>query len=149
EEFAANELLRGDVRDLLKGINDIERLVSRAAAGLANARDLIGLKDSLARLSPLCDAIGRCSSETVCEILARLGRHQNPLKEPFEVRESQTAEVVTPSYCAPVHSYTEISALISRALVDEPSAGLRDGGMIREGFSAELDALRTAATEEI
>src|SRR5205807_946682 len=39
EELAKGELVRGDLRDLLRGVNDIERLVSRCAAGLANARD--------------------------------------------------------------------------------------------------------------
>ena len=47
---------RGDVRDLLRGMGDMERLVSRAAAGLANARDLVALKIALLRLPDLADA---------------------------------------------------------------------------------------------
>src|SRR6185369_16023091 len=41
----------------------------------------------------------------------------------------------------------DIAALIERAIVDDPPAGLRDGGLIRPGYSAEIDALRTASND--
>src|SRR5207247_4261719 len=73
EELAASEILRGDLRDALKGVNDIERLVSRSAAGLANARDLVGLKDSLNRLPHLCNLLTGCGSAILAGLCGRLG----------------------------------------------------------------------------
>lgn len=137
EELAGDELLRGDLRDLLRGINDIERLVSRSAAGLANARDLVGLRDSLHRLNPLCDLLERCRADLLREILRRLGRGETALRDPLTVHERPAQE-------RPLH---QITALIQRAIQDDPPAGLREGGLIRPGYSAELDALRDAATE--
>jgi DNA mismatch repair protein MutS len=137
EELAGDELLRGDLRDLLRGINDIERLVSRSAAGLANARDLVGLRDSLRRLDPLCDLLERCRADLLAEILRRLGRIETAVHDPLTVRER-------PAHERPLH---KIVALIERAIQDDPPAGLREGGLIRPGYSAELDALRDAATE--
>jgi len=133
EEFAKDEILRGDVRELLKGVNDIERLVSRAAAGLANARDLVGLKESLKRLPRLGELLAPCRSERLSELRFRIQgsgsmgrsapRTQNP--EPCQ----------------------QIAALIDRAIADDPPATLHDGGLIRPGYSPELDALRAAAAD--
>lgn len=138
--FAAGELLRGDVRELLKGVNDIERLVSRAAAGLANARDLVGLRDSLERLPALTDALVSVDTPQVREQARRLGWKGDPQPDLLEVREpSATPEsTLTPA---------EVAALIRRAIADDPPAGVREGGIIRSGYSPELDELRTAAKD--
>lgn len=132
EELTKEEILRGDVRELLKGVNDIERLVSRAAAGLANARDLVGLKESLKRLPCLGELLTPCRSELLRGVGCRVSGVGAGSAEPHPSR---------PMPCA------RIAALIDRALVDDPPATLHDGGLIRPGFSAELDALRAAASE--
>jgi DNA mismatch repair protein MutS len=137
EELAADELLRGDLRDLLRGINDIERLVSRCAAGLANARDLIGLRDSLHRLDPLCDLLQRCHAAMLTQILHRLSRSASVAQNPILGEERPSRQ----------YSLSQITALIERAIRPDPPAGLREGGLIRPGYSAELDALREAASE--
>ncbi len=139
EEFAAGEVLRGDVRALLREVNDVERLVSRACAGLANARDLVALRASLDRLDPLEQALAPCTSdaislvrETVAGAPADDGR-----SSPLRTRERGASQ--TPLLPPTV---LEIRDLLSRALADDPPAGVREGGMIRSGFSPELDALR-------
>ncbi len=114
-EIVHDAILRGDLRELLRGMGDMERLVSRSAAGLANARDLVALASALNRLSGISLALSTCQSERLCDISQRLA---NP---------------------------PEIAQRISRALVDDPPAGLREGGMIREGFNIELDKLQSAA----
>src|SRR5207253_156754 len=85
EELARGEILRGDVRDMIRGINDIERLVSRCAAGLASARDLVGLKESLNRLPRLCDLLTDCRIDSLRGICARLGSsdHRPPTTDIF------------------------------------------------------------------
>lgn len=135
EELVKEELLRGDIRDLLRGVNDIERLVSRAAAGLANARDLVGLKDSLNRLPKLGALLACRRAERLCAIQQRLGCMAEALPNPLQIREALRPTAA------------QIAADIARALVDDPPAGLREGGLIRPGYSAELDALRALAAE--
>jgi DNA mismatch repair protein MutS len=117
-EVLAREVIRhGDLRDLLRGMGDMERLVSRAATGMANARDLVALKTALLRLPELATVLAGTSAEKLIEIARRLA-------------------------CAP-----EVAHRIALALVDDPPAGLRDGGMIRAGYSPELDKLLNASSE--
>lgn len=138
-ELARDELLRGDLRDHLRGVNDVERLVSRAAAGLANARDLVGLRDSLNRLPRLCDLLERCCAPILRDLLCRLGRDDRPIPDPLAVRERGHLSIE--------QNAMQVAALIQKAIADEPPAGLREGGLIRDGYSAELDALRAGASE--
>ncbi|MCC6728224.1 MAG: DNA mismatch repair protein MutS [Chthonomonadales bacterium] len=129
EELHTGEILRGDVRETLHGINDVERLVSRASAGMANARDLVGLRESLGRLGRLREVLAACRSATLRSVAERLGAG---------------AEGASRTASASVGSVEE---LLARALHDEPPAGVREGGLIRSGYSEELDALRAAAGE--
>ncbi len=115
EELLHAPIMRGDVRDLLKGMGDVERLVSRSATGLANARDLVALRDALNRLPELSAAMTETRGVLLHEIADRLS-------------------------CPP-----EIARLIAHAVADEPPNGLREGGLIRSGYSAELDTLRSAS----
>ncbi len=115
EELSKSTMLRGDIRELLHGMGDIERLVSRSAAGLANARDLVALKSALERLPAISAALDATGSPLLKDIRHRLA--------------------VPP----------EIATRIARAITDEPPAGLRDGGMIRQGYNDELDRLKSMA----
>jgi DNA mismatch repair protein MutS len=117
EELVQDVIRRGDVMEYLRGMGDMERLVSRAAAGIANGRDLVALKNALMRLPQLAAALQGVRSERLNELGRRLA-------------------------CPP-----EIALRITEALLDDPPADLRSGGLIQPGFSPELDALRAAATE--
>ncbi len=117
EELAYNAIGRGDIRDLLRGMGDMERLVSRSAAGLANARDLVALKNALLRLPDLAASLEGMKSEK----LIALGQRLN---------------------CPP-----EVTNRIAESIADDPPAGLREGGMIRRGYSAELDQLQTVSRD--
>jgi DNA mismatch repair protein MutS len=134
EEFVKNEVLRGDVRDLLRNVNDVERLVARASAGLANARDLVALRVSLDRLQPLAELLEACQSQGTRNVAARLrsGVEADPHAVTLALRESARG----------VPTASAIRDLIARGIVDDPPAAMREGGMIRPGYSPELDALR-------
>jgi DNA mismatch repair protein MutS len=106
--FGATEL-RLTLRELLKGIGDLERWSSRAVAGLALPRDLVGLRGLLAR---------------VPQIHAVLAGTPAPLLPEDGLPRCQAL-------------YT----LLERALVEEPPAALNTPGMLRDGFSDELDDL--------
>ncbi len=108
--------LRARLREQLKQIRDLERLVSRAAAATASGRDLAGLRDSLAGLPGFADILRGGSREAPGQLVAGFD---------------------------PV---ADLCELLTRALADSPPANVRDGGSIRAGFCAELDELREART---
>ncbi len=107
---------RGDLFDLLHGLGDMERLVSRAAAGLANGRDLVALKTALQKVPELAQAARGAKSDRLDELAHLLS-------------------------CPP-----DVAERIAQAITDDPPAGLREGGLIRPGFSTELDALQSASS---
>ena len=117
EELSRDVIRRGDVRDLLRGMGDIERLVSRCAAGLANGRDLIALKNALLRLPDLAELLEGIQSEKLNELAHRLS-------------------------CPP-----DVAQRIAEAITDDPPAGLREGGLIRGGFNPALDKIQTDSAE--
>jgi len=117
EELTRSALLRGELREALGRIADLERLVSRCATGTANARDLVAFRASLLALPPLVEALAGVHSGRLCEVRARL----DPL--------------------------AELVDLLARAIEDEPPISLREGGIIRDGFSEQLDLHRREARE--
>jgi len=106
--------LRARLRDEMKEIRDLERLVSRAAAGAATGRDLAGLRDSLGRLPAFSAALGESGKPA----LTALVQDFDPL--------------------------VDLCELLGRALEDSPPPTLRESGIIRDGYSADLDELRQA-----
>src|SRR5262249_4636079 len=112
EELAFRTTDRGKFRDALKGVQDLERLVARAALGTAGPRDLAGLKQSLA-------AIPRIRA-----ILAEL---QAPL---------------THSLLAELDDLADVRDQVEQTLIDDPPAFARDGGFTRDGVDRELDDLK-------
>jgi DNA mismatch repair protein MutS len=113
EEFAYRTTERGRFQEAIKSVQDLERLVARAALGTAGPRDLVGLKHSLA-------AIPR-----VRAILAEL---QAPLAR---------------STISELDDVADVRDLIESALNDDPPALAREGGFLRNGVDEELDELRT------
>ncbi|KRE93413.1 DNA mismatch repair protein MutS [Paenibacillus sp. Soil766] len=108
-------IVREDVKQALKEVYDLERLVARISYGNANARDMIALKHSLQQvpmLQQLCTASG---SETLRKLVENM------------------------DVC------DDVMAWIAGAIEDEPPVSIRDGGMIREGYQPYLDQLREAS----
>ena len=111
-EMVAAPALREEVRRRLKGVFDIERLLTRTVSGGANPRDLFALSHSLERLPELIETLASSRVRLIRETLDRL--------DPCD----------------------DVRRNLAEALSDEPPVTLRDGGVIREGFNAELDELR-------
>ncbi|MDO8519215.1 MAG: DNA mismatch repair protein MutS [Deltaproteobacteria bacterium] len=111
-EFVSSPLLLEEVRSLLSNVSDLERIVNRVLAEKANARDLAGLAHSLAKIPPLLEFLVKTISPIMADLRCRL------------------------------NSLPELRAEIIRALVDDPPFEIREGGLIREGYNAELDELR-------
>ncbi len=108
---------REALRQRLAGVGDLERLTSRAALGVAHARDLVSLRGFLARLPGLAEELGALGAP----LLATLGEEITPLPD--------------------------LQKLLEEALEDEPPLPLRDGGLIRETWNDELRELKHAARE--
>ena len=102
-------------RDLLqvalKPVGDLERLVSRAAQGHASARELVGLRRSLEAIPAVQEALGGCSA------------------------------LVTREFASQVNAAPELADTLARALVEDPPLSAREGGVVRTGYDAELDAI--------
>ena len=103
--------LREDLRGGLRRVYDMERLAGRIAMEVAHARDLSALQSSLERVPEILDL-------------------QETLEAPL-LRESRGR----------IHEMADLRDLLSRAIAEDPPLTLRDGGIIREGYDAELDRL--------
>lgn len=121
----AEPILHSQLRTLLKEVRDLERTSSRLSQGSGNGRDLQMLAVSLEVVPGV---------RTALESL-------------------QTAEFTTPAgkvckdlLLAKLHDLSAIAAEIQSAIVDEPPMQIKEGGVFREGFMADLDELRNAST---
>ena len=103
--------------DLLKQVHDLERICTRISYGSANARDLVALAHTL-------------------EIVPRVQELLAPLDAAIIAGISERMPALP-----------ELRVRLEEALRDEPPLQLREGGMIREGYSEELDELRVVSTE--
>lgn len=108
-------ILREDLREQLKEIYDLERLVGRIAFGNANARDLLALQSSLERVPALMDLCSDSGSQTLSKV------------------------------AKDVDLCTDILSWINIAISLEPPVSVREGGMIKEGYHEYLDQLREAS----
>ena len=108
-------IVREDVKQALKEVYDLERLVARISYGNANARDMIALKHSLQQVPMLQQLCATSGSETLRKLVENM------------------------DVCDDVMSW------IANAIEDEPPVSIRDGGMIREGYQPYLDQLREAS----
>ena len=106
------------VRQYLKHLADIERIAARIALKSARPRDLSGLRDSLMQLQQATAAIA-----TIAGLTGQTSRHIEGLMR-----------AMTPD--------SALIALLERSLLEEPGVVLRGGGVLADGYDAELDELR-------
>ena len=118
DSLLAEPYLLTKLRDSLKQIRDIERTTGRLSQGSGNARDLKSLQVSLERIPDLKAD------------LASLPSADTDLK-------SQISDLI--------QEFPDLVKTLQDALVDEPPAQLRDGGIIRDSYSEALDELRNAS----
>jgi DNA mismatch repair protein MutS len=115
--FRDDQIFREEVRDLLEGIDDLERLNGRISLGRANARDLVALKSSLHRLPEVKKRLSNSTSELLADISTRLD------------------------------ILRDVAHVIDQAICEEPPVSIREGGLIKEGYDKELDELISATRD--
>lgn len=112
EELMQSSAVLGDVRAALKGVFDLERLMSRVMYKSASPRDIYALGQTCMRLPLLKKEISVLKSKLLIELNGS------------------------------IDELAEIAQLVENAIVDEPPVSLKDGGVIKGGFNEEIDRLR-------
>lgn len=116
-ELKTNFILRGDLKESLKKVYDIERLIGKISYGNANGKDMISLKNSISQLptiKKLLEGFTTFYLEDLCNNLDML---------------------------------QDVYKIIDTAIVDEPPMSIKDGDLIKLGYNEELDEYKKASTE--
>lgn len=117
DELTERIMLRDELMEELSGIYDISRITSRISIGSVTPKDLISLRSSLAHLPAIRELLGRFTCGTIKRLFDNL--------EPME----------------------DIREFLMFSIYDEAPALLRDGKVIKDGYSEELDKLNCAKNE--
>jgi DNA mismatch repair protein MutS len=112
-ELAASAFALDETRTSFDGVLDLERLLSKITVGTASPRELAALRASIARLPAISAVLGRLKTRRFTELLNRLDL------------------------------LPDLNELLNKSISDEPPYALADGGVIREGYNADLDELRS------
>jgi DNA mismatch repair protein MutS len=115
QELFASHMRRDKLRALLKEVSDLERVVGRISLGSATPRDLCAMLRSLDQVPAIREVLSGLPSSLL------------------EVLSENTDEL------------PDVRALIAKAIDDDPPAKVVDGGVIRDGYSPELDELRSVS----
>ena len=114
EQLCQNTVDRDEMREYLQPVYDLERLMTRVSYGSANPRDLIALRSSLGMFAP------------IRQVLAEFDK--GLLKD---LRDD-------------MDDFDDLVKLLSDSIEDEPPIQVKEGGIIRAGFDADIDKLREA-----
>ena len=116
-ELKEKFMIRMEIRELLKRVYDIERLMGKVILGSANCRDLIAIKNSIAQIPYIKELL-------------------KDLNEGLNVK-----------YYNELDPLLDVHDLLERAIVDEPPVTVKEGGIIKEGFNEEVDKYKKASRE--
>ena len=112
EELVNNTIVRGEIMNTLKGVFDMQRLMSRVLYGSANPREILSFKDTLEKLPVIKQLLKPLSSNILKEIYSQIDELE------------------------------DIAQLILDAISENAPVALKDGGVIKDGYSEEIDLLR-------
>jgi DNA mismatch repair protein MutS len=117
EHFTRNRIPLNKLREKFSGVRDLERLIARIAANRCNGRDVKALEGSLLPLPEIREAMAQTGNPLLATLAGR------------------------------IHPLPDLADLIQAAITDTPAIGLKDGGIIRQGYNRDLDELRALASE--
>ncbi len=133
--------LLGSIRAELKSIRDIERATGRLSQASGNARDLVALKTSLQQIPTLRRELGKLIDRI------EFGRPQpQPAANVTDAGEAGEAALPRRLQNA-IQEMPALAEKLSNALLDDPPLALKEGGIFRDGYDADLDILRQASRE--
>jgi DNA mismatch repair protein MutS len=137
--FNQDVVLSQEVARILARLPDVERLANRCVQRIASPRDLVALKVALEQLPLLALVMQEAAQRPASEGTDSSLDARND-KEVLDVS-------VMGALAGRLRDFPEVVGLIGGAIVDEPPPSLAEGGVIRPGFSAELDGLMGGASE--
>ena len=117
EELVSMTSTRLELANSLQKVRDLERLTGKVTYGSANARDMLSIGDSLQAIPVAKHALARSKTSLLVEFSDKL------------------------------NDLSQVAKLIERAIAEDPPLGLKEGGLIKEGFDPQLDELRHASRE--
>ena len=112
EELISKPIERSEIAEVLAGIHDLERIMSRVAYGSVNPREMLALSSAFGRLPSVLEKLEGMQSAMLCDIRGQ------------------------------IDTLSDIKILIDLAIDPEAPMTVREGGIIKDGFSAEVDILR-------
>lgn len=116
-EFRDRFMVRMEIRELLKRVYDIERLMGKVILGSVNCRDLTALKNSIGQVPYIKNILAGCTSE----LALRINEQSDALEDVYN--------------------------MIEESIIDDPPVSVKEGLIIKTGYNAEVDKLRSASTE--
>ena len=117
DELVHDAMQREELQDLLAEVYDLKRIMSRVVYGSVNAKELCSLKHTISRLGPVRERLKGARSTMLCDLREQI----DPLEDVY--------------HC------------IHQAVADDPPLTVKEGGVIRAGYNAELDELRSIMTD--
>ncbi len=117
EAFATDLILREELREYLSPVYDLERLMGKINYKSANPRDLIAFANSIRMIPPIKDLLSDCRVSAVNEL------------------------------CDDLDTLTDLCELIDSSISEDAPITIKEGGIIKSGYSEKIDSLRNAKTE--
>ncbi|WP_296826268.1 DNA mismatch repair protein MutS [uncultured Megasphaera sp.] len=115
EDLVLHDIMRQDLADVLDRIYDFERILTRIETGTATPKDMVALRESLAVIPQLKEVLSGAEADLLHSLNGRLETHD------------------------------DVYDLLCRGIKDEPGLVIRNGGVIKNGFSPDLDEIRSIA----
>jgi len=127
------------LRHSLKSIRDLERASGRLSQASGNARDLVALKNSLQQIPELKRELRR--------LIERMEFGRDASRKPENSADGSASVPYQNQLEQALQEMPELTQKLSGALVEDPPMVLKEGGMFRDGFNADLDELRQASRD--
>jgi DNA mismatch repair protein MutS len=129
------------IRAQLKSIRDIERATSRLSQASGNARDLVALKFSLQEIPKLKNELQK--------LIERIEFGRAPVEAAVPAANDSTEQAtrLPLQLQSEIHEMPLLAEKLGRAVVDDPPLALKEGGIFRDGYDADLDELRRASSD--
>ena len=116
-ELCGDVVLRGELENALKGVLDLERMMTRVVYGSAGGRDLRALAQTTEKLPQIKGLLSSCECEELASMFSELD------------------------------TLSDVTETINAAIVDDPPFSVREGGIIRDGYNADIDYLRSVISD--
>jgi DNA mismatch repair protein MutS len=133
--------LLGSIRNELKSIRDIERAAGRLSQASGNARDLVALKTSLQQIPALKRELGKLIERI------EFGTGKSSACVSLANQKEEQAGRLSYHLQNAIREMPTLADKLANALLDDPPLALKEGGIFRDGYDADLDALRQASRE--